>query len=76
MRIPHSQLSPAVLRAVVAEFVTRDGTDHSEVEPRIALVLHQLEVGSAELHFEQETETCNILLASAGRKSGANGDSG
>jgi hypothetical protein len=23
--------------------------------------LHQLDVGSVELHFEHETETCNIL---------------
>ena len=50
-----------LLRAVVEEFVTRDGTDHSSVEQRIELVLHQLDVGSAELHFEQETATGNIL---------------
>ena len=61
MRIPHRQLSPAALRAVIEEFVTRDGTDHSFVEQRIERVLHQLDVGSLELHFEQETETCNIL---------------
>jgi uncharacterized protein YheU (UPF0270 family) len=61
MRIPHMQLSPTALRAVVEEFVTRDGTDHSSVEQRIELVLGQLDVGSVELHFEQETGTCNIL---------------
>ena len=68
MRIPHTQLSPTALRAVVEEFVTRDGTDHSSVERRIELVLRQLDVGIVELHFEQETETCNILLKSDGRK--------
>ena len=61
MRIPHLQLSPAALRAIVEEFVTRDGTDNSAVEQRIELVLRQLNVGGVELHFEQETETCNIL---------------
>ena len=61
MRIPHQQLSPAALRAVIEEFVTRDGTDNSSIEPRIQRVLHQLDVGSVELHFEQATETCNIL---------------
>ena len=61
MRIPHLKLSPAALRAVVEEFVTRDGTDHSSVEQRIELVLLQLDVGSVELHFEHETETCNRL---------------
>jgi hypothetical protein len=67
MRIPHLKLSPAALRAVVEEFVTRDGTDHSSVEQRIELVLRQLDVGSVELHFEQATETCNILPMHKGR---------
>jgi uncharacterized protein len=75
MRIPRLQLSPAALRAVVEEFVTRDGTDHSSVEQRIELVLHQLDVGSVELHFEQETETCNILPMNKSRNPPAgNGD--
>ena len=47
MRIPHTQPSPAALRAVVAEFVTRDGTDYSSVEPRIDKVLRQLDNISA-----------------------------
>ena len=67
MRIPHLQLSPAALRAVIEEFVTRDGTDNSFVEQRIKLVLRQLDVGTVELHFEQETETCNILPMNEGR---------
>ena len=67
MHIPHRQLSPTALRAVVEEFVTRDGTDHSSVEHRIELVLHQLDVGGVELHVEPETETCNILPLDEGR---------
>jgi uncharacterized protein YheU (UPF0270 family) len=61
MRIPHLLLSTAALRAVIEEFVTRDGTDHTCVEKRIERVLHQLDVGSVELHFEEETKTCHIL---------------
>jgi uncharacterized protein YheU (UPF0270 family) len=61
MRIPHTQLSPATLQAVVAEFVTRDGTDHSPVERRIESVLHQLDAGGVELHFDAEAETCHIV---------------
>jgi uncharacterized protein YheU (UPF0270 family) len=61
MRIPHSKLSPVALRAVVQEFVTRDGTDHSSVERRIDSVLRQLVSGRVELHFDQLTETCNIV---------------
>jgi uncharacterized protein len=61
MLIPHQQLSPPALRAIVAEFVTRDGTDHSAVEPRIETVVRQLDSGRAQLHFDEATETCNIL---------------
>ena len=61
MRIPHTQLSPSALRAVVEEFVTRDGTDHTSVEQRIGDVIRQLHAGRVELHFDAETATCNIL---------------
>ena len=61
MRIPHTQLSSVALRAIVEEFVTRDGTDHSSVERRIENVLRQLHAGGVELHFDDETQTCNIL---------------
>ncbi len=63
MRIPPALLSPAALRAVVAEFVTRDGTDHSSVEARIEKVLRQLQEGVVNLHFDDTTGTCNILPA-------------
>lgn len=61
MRIPPTLLSPMALRAVVEEFVTRDGTDHSSVERRIETVIRQLDAGLVELHFDGETETCHIL---------------
>ena len=66
MRIPHSLLSSAALRAVVEEFVTRDGTDHTSVEQRIQEVLRHLEVGRVALHFDDTTKTCNILVAENG----------
>jgi uncharacterized protein YheU (UPF0270 family) len=61
MQIPHRLLSPFALRAIVEEFVTRDGTDHSSVAQRIELVLSQLELGRVQLYFDQETQTPNIL---------------
>ena len=60
-RIPHRELSPSALRGVVEEFVTRDGTDYSSVENRIEAVLRQLNDGRAELHFDPDTTSCNIL---------------
>ena len=62
MRIPHTKLQPATLRAVVQEFVTRDGTDHSSVARRVENVLRQLEAGRVEVHFDDKTETCNIVM--------------
>ncbi|MCE9545342.1 MAG: YheU family protein [Planctomycetia bacterium] len=66
MVIPHAQLSAAALRAVVEEFVTRDGTDHSSVAGRIETVLRQLAVGRVELHFDDQSQTCNILAVQGG----------
>lgn len=60
MQVPYSHLSPAALRAVIAEFVTRDGTDHSAVEPRIEAIMRQLAAGSAVLHYDDDTRSCNI----------------
>ena len=61
MHIPHRKLSAATLRAVVEEFVTRDGTDYSSVERRIEIVLRQLDAGRVTLHFDDQTKTCNIV---------------
>ena len=61
MHIPPSQLSFQALRAVVEESVTRDGTDHSAIEPRIEKIMRELEAGRIELHFDDVTQTCNLL---------------
>jgi uncharacterized protein len=61
MRIPPEQLQSKTLRAVVQEFVTRDGTDGTSVERRIKSVMCQLNAGIVELHFDDKTQTCNIL---------------
>jgi uncharacterized protein YheU (UPF0270 family) len=66
MQIPHTLISPVTLRAVVEEFVTRDGTDYSSVERRIENVIRQLESGLVELHYDDKTETCNIQPVSEG----------
>jgi len=65
MRIPHTELSPTTLRAIIQEFVTRDGTDHSAIDRRIESVLRQLADGRAELHFDDQTESCNIVPVNA-----------
>ncbi len=61
MQIPHTELKAETLQAIVQEFVTRDGTDHSPDEQRVQTVMRQLENGEAELHFDADSETCNIV---------------
>ena len=66
MLIPHSQLQPATLRSVVLEFVTRDGTDHSNVECRIQQILAQLAEQQVVIDFDAATQSCNIVLNAHG----------
>ena len=61
MLIPYTQLSNPALRAIVLEFVSRDGTDHSSIDQRVESVLGQLEKGRVQIDFDSETETCNIV---------------
>jgi len=61
VRIPIDDLSRDALRNVVEEFVTRDGTDMTEASTKIDQVLAMLESGEAELWFDAETRTCNVL---------------
>lgn len=61
MQVPYSLVSPVALRAVVEEFATRDGTDHSGVEQRIEAIMRQLASGAIELHFDGETASCNFV---------------
>ncbi len=61
MHIPHRLLSPVALRAIVQEFVTRDGTDYSSIEERINLVMLQLDNGCVEIYFDEQTQSPNIL---------------
>lgn len=61
VRIPYSELSETALAAIVMEFVTRDGTDHSSVENRVKSVTRQLENGDVEVHFDHESESCQIV---------------
>ena len=61
MRIPIDRLSPDTLRNVVSEYVTRDGTELSDVEMKIDQVIKQLRAGRAELHLDEESETTTIL---------------
>lgn len=62
LRIPHQELSCDTLDALIEEFVTRDGTDISDSPRSLEQVRRLLDAGQAVIAFDEETETCNILL--------------
>ena len=62
LRIPHQELSPETLDALIEEFVTRDGTDLTDAPRSVDQVRRLLDAGHAVIAFDEETESCNILL--------------
>ena len=66
-RIPVNKLSHEALQGVIEEYISRDGTDYSEIEvpteTKFRYVKQKLEKGLAVLIFDGEAETTNIFLA-------------
>lgn len=64
MDIPWQELQPETLRALIEEFVTRDGTDYGEKEAAFETKVrqvHQLLVeGKIKIVFDPETESCDL----------------
>jgi uncharacterized protein YheU (UPF0270 family) len=71
MFIPHTSLSPATLRKVVEEFVTREGTDYGPsvhtLDTKVQAVLRQLNEGNACLVFDTVSESCDIVIKGTSR---------
>lgn len=67
--VPHTELAPELLRAVIESFVLREGTDYGEhefsLDQKVAKVLRQLERGEAQIIFDPETESVAIVLIAA-----------
>ena len=65
VEVPVSALSRDALRALVEEFVTRDGTDYGvverELDAKVAAVLRQLERGEVRIVFDPESESTTIV---------------
>jgi uncharacterized protein YheU (UPF0270 family) len=66
VEIPHDQLDPAILDALIEEFVTRSGAIHGHtdlaLEHVIASVRSQLKNGQARILYDEEAETWTIVL--------------
>ena len=67
IEVPPESLSRETLRALIEEFVTRDGTDYGAaergLEAKVADVLRQLERGEVRIVFDPESETTTLVSA-------------
>ena len=65
VEVPPASLRPEVLRRLVEEFVTRDGTDYGAVErtlaEKVAEVMRQLDAGEAAIVVDAEREIIDIV---------------
>ena len=65
IEIPAERLSAEVLRAVIEEFILREGTDYGSYEVsldnKIDQVKGQLKIGDVLITFDPATENCNLL---------------
>jgi uncharacterized protein len=65
VEVPYAQLSPETLQRVIADLVTRDGTDYGAVErtfeQKAAALMRALERGEAKLVFDLESETIGLM---------------
>lgn len=64
--IPYRELSPEALRGVIESFVLREGTEYGErevqLEQKVAQVMRQLERGEAQILFDPESESIDIIV--------------
>ena len=64
--VPYTELSPDALRGVVESFVLRVGTENREreisLEQKLAHVYRQLERAEAQIVFDPNTQTIDIVV--------------
>jgi uncharacterized protein YheU (UPF0270 family) len=69
MEIPWEQLRPDTLRAVIEEFVLREGTEYGErdvpLADKVDVVLRQLRRGEARIFYDPDSETTTIAPRSS-----------
>ena len=65
MIVPYEKLSPAALRGLIEEFVTRPGTDtgytKGNLEDNVDLVMKQLKLKDIFIVYDEKTQTANIV---------------
>nr|WP_298723256.1 YheU family protein [uncultured Steroidobacter sp.] len=64
--VPHTELSAEALRGVIESFVLREGTEYGErdftLEEKLAQVMRQLERGEAQIMFDPQSNSVDIVV--------------
>jgi uncharacterized protein len=67
--VPYTDLSEGALRGVLESFVLREGTEYGErdvsLEQKVAQVTRQLQRGDAQIVFDPQSQTIDILVTAA-----------
>ena len=65
MIIPHTEMAPNTLQALIEEIVTRDGTDYGEHDVstfiKVKQVMDQLEREEIYIVYSELHETCTLV---------------
>ena len=65
MIIPHTELAPDTLKALIEEIVTRDGTDYGKHEvsmaSKVEQVMKQLQRKEIFITYDKHFETCSLV---------------
>jgi uncharacterized protein YheU (UPF0270 family) len=63
--VPHDRLTPAALRSLAEEFVTREGTDYGPVErsfeAKVQTLLRQIASGEAAIVYDGASDRTHIV---------------
>ena len=65
MDIPYTEISEEALKAIIQEYITREGTEYGikeySFEQKIDQIKQQLLKGDIKINFDDETQTCNLV---------------
>jgi uncharacterized protein YheU (UPF0270 family) len=66
IEIPQEQLSAELKRAVIEDFITREGTDYGHrdftLDEKVAQIQKQLDSSEICIAFDDVTETCTLIV--------------
>jgi uncharacterized protein YheU (UPF0270 family) len=70
VEVPHAELAPETLRAVIESFVLREGTDYgaqdATFERKVADVLRQLDRREAVIFYDPGSDSIDIVVRRPG----------